>query len=37
LNSEKRIKETVEALKVELTEEECRYLEEEYRPREWQM
>jgi aryl-alcohol dehydrogenase-like predicted oxidoreductase len=37
LNSENRIKETVEALKVQLTKEECRYLEEEYRPREWQM
>ncbi|KAJ9137926.1 Voltage-gated potassium channel subunit beta-2 [Pleurostoma richardsiae] len=33
LNSEKRIKEAVEALQVKLTEEECRYLEGGYRPR----
>lgn len=33
LTSETRIKETVGALKVKLTEEECRYLESEYRPR----
>ncbi|KAG9256554.1 NADP-dependent oxidoreductase domain-containing protein [Emericellopsis atlantica] len=33
LSSEKRIKETVEALKVKLTDEEVRYLESEYRPR----
>ncbi|KAI8260571.1 Versiconal hemiacetal acetate reductase [Colletotrichum sp. SAR11_239] len=33
LNSEKRIKETVEALKFKLTEEECKYLESEYKAR----
>jgi len=33
LNSEKRIKEAVEALQVKLTEEEWRYLEGGYRPR----
>lgn len=33
LSSEARIKETVGALKVKLTEDECRYLESEYRPR----
>lgn len=33
LSSEKRIKETVEALKVKLTEDEIAYLESEYRPR----
>ncbi|KAK1658388.1 NADP-dependent oxidoreductase domain-containing protein [Colletotrichum godetiae] len=33
LSSEKRIKETVGALKVKLTEEELEYLESEYRPR----
>ncbi|KAJ0167561.1 Versiconal hemiacetal acetate reductase [Colletotrichum tanaceti] len=33
LSSERRIKETIEALKLKLTEEECRYLESEYRPR----
>ncbi|GKT44655.1 very long-chain fatty acid transport protein [Colletotrichum spaethianum] len=33
LTSENRIKETIGALKVKLTDEECRYLESEYRPR----
>lgn len=33
LSSEKRIKETIGALKVKLTEEELEYLESEYRPR----
>ncbi|KAK7969674.1 alcohol dehydrogenase [Apiospora saccharicola] len=33
LSSEKRIKETIEALKVQLTDEECRFLEAGYRPR----
>ena len=33
LNSEKRVKEAVDALKVRLTPEECRYLEAGYRPR----
>lgn len=33
LSSEKRIKETVEALKVKLTDEEVKYLESEYRSR----
>lgn len=33
LSSERRIKETIEALKLKLTEEECQYLESEYRPR----
>ena len=33
LSSAERIKETVGALKVKLTEEECAYLESEYRPR----
>lgn len=33
LSSEKRIKETIEALKVQLTDEECRLLEAGYRPR----
>ncbi|KAK8048999.1 NADP-dependent oxidoreductase domain-containing protein [Apiospora phragmitis] len=33
LSSEKRIKETIEALRVELTDEECKFLEAGYRPR----
>ncbi|KAK7952005.1 Versiconal hemiacetal acetate reductase [Apiospora aurea] len=33
LSSEKRIKETIEALQVQLTDEECRFLEAGYRPR----
>ncbi|KAK8139821.1 Versiconal hemiacetal acetate reductase [Apiospora sp. TS-2023a] len=33
LSSEKRIKETIEALKVQLTDEECKFLEAGYRPR----
>ncbi|ORY66001.1 NADP-dependent oxidoreductase domain-containing protein [Pseudomassariella vexata] len=33
LNSEKRIKEIVGALKLQLTDEECRFLEDGYRPR----
>ncbi|KAK8095522.1 Versiconal hemiacetal acetate reductase [Apiospora kogelbergensis] len=33
LSSEKRIKETIEALKVQLTDEDCKFLEAGYRPR----
>ncbi|KAK8056837.1 NADP-dependent oxidoreductase domain-containing protein [Apiospora rasikravindrae] len=33
LSSEKRIKETIEALQVQLTDEECKFLEAGYRPR----
>ncbi|KAK7924758.1 Versiconal hemiacetal acetate reductase [Apiospora marii] len=33
LSSEKRIKETIEALRVELTDDECKFLEAGYRPR----
>ncbi|KAK2028418.1 Aldo/keto reductase [Colletotrichum zoysiae] len=33
LTSEERIKDTIGALKVKLSEEECQYLESEYRPR----
>ena len=33
LSSEKRVKETVEALKVTLTDDECKFLEAGYRPR----
>jgi aryl-alcohol dehydrogenase-like predicted oxidoreductase len=33
VNSEKRVKEAVEALKIKLTDEECKFLEGGYRPR----